>query len=37
LLRGHRVLEADFAKGRGADPKTITTVGGGNDEPDPLE
>jgi hypothetical protein len=37
LLNGHRVLEADFAKGRGADPRTITTVGGGNDEPDPLE
>ena len=37
LLNGHRVLERDFAKGRGADPRTITTVGGGNDEPDPLE
>jgi len=37
LLNGHRVLESDFAKGRGADPRTITTVGGGNDEPDPLE
>jgi hypothetical protein len=37
LLRGHRMLEADFAKGRGADPRTITTVGGGNDERDPLE
>jgi hypothetical protein len=37
LLRGHRVLEAGFAKGRGVDPRTIMTVGGGNDEPDPLE
>jgi len=37
LLHGHRVQEADFAKGKGVDPRTITTVGGGNDEPDPLE
>src|SRR5258706_6470034 len=37
LLHGHRVQEADFAKGKGADPRTITTVGGGNDEPDPLQ
>jgi hypothetical protein len=37
LLHGHRVQEADFAKGKGVDPRTITTVGGGNDEPDPLQ
>src|SRR5229473_4575805 len=35
LLHGHRVEELDFAKGQGVDPRTITTVGGGNDEPDP--
>ena len=37
LLLGHRVQEQAFAKGQGPDPRTITTVGGGNDEPDPLE
>jgi len=37
LLHGHRVEELDFAKGQGVDPRTITTVGGGNDEPDPLQ
>ena len=37
LLHGHRVQELDFAKGQGVDPRTITTVGGGNDEPDPLQ
>jgi hypothetical protein len=37
LLHGHRIEETDFAKGRGPDPRTITTVGGGNDDPDPLE
>lgn len=37
LLHGHREEEAAFAKGQGIDPRTITTVGGGNDEPDPLE
>jgi hypothetical protein len=37
LLHGHRVQEADFAAGKGVDPRTITTVGGGNDEPDPLQ
>jgi len=37
LLHGHRIQEADFAKGKGIDPRTITTVGGGNDEPDPLQ
>ena len=37
LLHGHRIQEADFAKGKGVDPRTITTVGGGNDEPDPLQ
>jgi hypothetical protein len=37
LLHGHRVEEAAFAKGQGPDPRTITTVGGGNDDPDPLE
>jgi hypothetical protein len=38
LLHGHRVQELDFAKGLGVDPRTITTVGGGNDdEPDPLQ
>jgi hypothetical protein len=37
LLQGHRIQERDFAKGKGPDPRTITTVGGGNDEPDPLE
>src|SRR6185503_16191146 len=37
LLHGHRVQELDFAKGKGVDPRTITTVGGGNDDPDPLE
>jgi len=37
LLHGHRVQELDFAKGQGVDPRTITTVAGGNDEPDPLQ
>ncbi|MND02015.1 hypothetical protein D3C83_212470 [compost metagenome] len=37
LLQGHRVQERDFANGQGVDPRTITTVGGGNDEPDPLQ
>ena len=37
LLHGHRVEELDFAKGQGVDPRTITTIGGGNDEPDPLQ
>ena len=37
LLLGHRNQEREFAKGSGPDPRTITTVGGGNDEPDPLE
>src|SRR5258706_1738989 len=37
LLHGHRVEEVDFAKGQGVDPRTITTVWGGNDEPDPLQ
>jgi hypothetical protein len=37
LLHGHRVQELDFAKGQGVDPRTITTVGGGNDEADPLQ
>src|SRR6266853_6751580 len=37
LLHGHRVEEQAFAKGTGVDPRTITTVGGGNDEPDPLQ
>jgi hypothetical protein len=37
LLLGHRVQEQAFAKRQGPDPRTITTVGGGNDEPDPLE
>src|SRR5882672_208347 len=37
LLHGHREQERTFAKGQGVDPRTITTVGGGNDEPDPLE
>jgi hypothetical protein len=37
LLQGHRLQEREFAKGKGPDPRTITTVGGGNDEPDPLE
>jgi len=37
LLHGHRVQEQAFANRQGPDPRTITTVGGGNDEPDPLE
>ena len=37
LLQGHRLQERAFAQGKGPDPRTITTVGGGNDEPDPLE
>ena len=37
LLNGHRIQEQAFAKRQGPDPRTITTVGGGNDEPDPLE
>ena len=37
LLHGHRVQEQAFADRQGPDPRTITTVGGGNDEPDPLE
>ena len=37
LLNGHRTQEQAFAKRQGPDPRTITTVGGGNDEPDPLE
>jgi len=37
LLHGHRIEETAFAKGQGPDPRTITTVGGGNDDPDPLE
>src|SRR5215467_13077944 len=37
LLHGHRVQEEAFMKGKGVDPRTITTVGGGNDEPDPLQ
>jgi hypothetical protein len=37
LLNGHRIQEQAFARRQGPDPRTITTVGGGNDEPDPLE
>src|SRR5215510_7384401 len=37
LLHGHRVEDAAFAQGRGPDPATISEVGGGNDEADPLE
>jgi hypothetical protein len=37
LLHGHREEERAFAAGQGVDPRTITTVGGGNDEPDPLQ
>jgi hypothetical protein len=37
LLLGHRRQEQAYAKRQGPDPRTITTVGGGNDEPDPLE
>jgi hypothetical protein len=36
-FHGHRIEETAFTKGQGPDPRTITTVGGGNDDPDPLE
>jgi len=37
LLHGHRIEETAFAKGQGPDSRTITTLGGGNDDPAPFE
>ena len=37
LLHGHRVQDAAFAAGRGADPRTISTVAGNDGERDPLQ
>src|SRR5438874_1887794 len=37
LLHGHRVQELAFAKGQGADPRTISTVAANEGERDPLQ
>jgi hypothetical protein len=37
LLHGHRVLEIEFAKGLGVDPRTISTIAANGGEPDPLQ
>jgi hypothetical protein len=37
LLHGHRVEDAAFAAGRGADPRTISTIAGAGGERDPLQ
>jgi hypothetical protein len=37
LLLGHRVEEQAFAKGKGPDPRTISTVSGNDNVPDPLQ
>jgi hypothetical protein len=37
LLHGHRVEDLAFAQGRGADPRTISTVAVNDDERDPLQ
>ncbi|MDE2475503.1 MAG: hypothetical protein KGO48_10690 [Alphaproteobacteria bacterium] len=37
LLLGHRVEEQNFAKGKGADPRTISTVSANDSIPDPLQ
>ena len=37
LLQGHRVQEFTFAKGQGADPRTISTIAANEGEPDPLQ
>jgi len=37
LLLGHRTEEQDFAKGKGADPRTISTVSANDSSPDPLQ
>jgi len=37
LLHGHRVQDIAFAKGQGADPRTITTITANDGEPDPLQ
>ena len=37
LLLGHRVEEQAYAKGRGPDPRTISTVSGNDNVPDPLQ
>jgi hypothetical protein len=37
LLHGHRVQEIEFAAGRGADPRTISTIAANEGEPDPLQ
>jgi len=37
LLLGHRVEEQAFANGKGPDPRTISTVSGNDNVPDPLQ
>lgn len=37
LLLGHRTEEQNFAKGKGADPRTISTVSAYDSSPDPLQ
>jgi hypothetical protein len=37
LLHGHRVQEIEFAKGRGVDPRTISTIAVNEGESDPLQ
>jgi hypothetical protein len=37
LLLGHRTEEQNFAKGKGADPRTISTVSANDSSPDPLQ
>jgi hypothetical protein len=37
LLLGHRTEEQNFAKGQGADPRTISTVSANDSSPDPLQ
>ena len=37
LLLGHRVEEQNFAKGKGVDPRTISTVSANDSIPDPLQ
>ena len=37
LLLGHRTEEQNFARGKGADPRTISTVSANDSSPDPLQ
>jgi hypothetical protein len=37
LLHGHRMEDFAFAEGRGVDPRTISTISAGGNEPDPLQ